>query len=152
MTAKSFQLCLTLCDPMECSPPVSSVHGILQARMLEWVIMPSSRGSSQPRDWTCVSCSSCIDRWILHLFTWVALGNKNAAATAAESLQLCPTLCDPIDGSLPGSSLPGILQARTLKWVAMSFSNACKWKVKVKSLCHVWLLGIVANNYRMVSL
>ena len=47
-------------------------------------------------------------------------------AAAAKSLQLCPTLCNPIDGSLPGSSLPGILQARTLEWVAISFSNACK--------------------------
>ena len=51
-----------------------------------------------------------------------------------KSLQLCPTLCDPIDGSPPGSAVPGILQARTLEWVAMSFSNAWKWKVKVKSL------------------
>ena len=51
-----------------------------------------------------------------------------------KSFQLCPTLCDPIDGSLPGSPVPGILQARTLEWVAISFSNAWKWKVKVKSL------------------
>ena len=49
---------------------------------------------------------------------------KLAAAVAAKSLQLCPTLCDPIDGSPPGSPVPGILQARTLEWVAMSFSNA----------------------------
>ena len=56
------------------------------------------------------------------------------AATAAKSLQLCPTLCDPIDRSPPGSLVPGILQARTLEWVAISFSNAWKWKVKVKSL------------------
>ena len=52
---------------------------------------------------------------------------------AAKSLQLCPTLCDPIDGSPPGSPVPGILQARTLEWVAISFSNAWKQKVKVKS-------------------
>ena len=57
--------------------------------------------------------------------------------TAAKSLQLCPTLCDPIDGSPPGSPVPGILQARTLEWVAISFSNA--WKVK--SLSHVQLLA-----------
>ena len=56
MCAKSVQSCLTLCDPMEYSPPGSSVHGILQARVLEWVAMPSSRGSSQPRGWTQVSC------------------------------------------------------------------------------------------------
>ena len=57
-----------------------------------------------------------------------------AAAAAAKSLQSCPTLCDPIDGRPPGSLVPGILQARTLEWVAISFSNTWKWKVKVKSL------------------
>ena len=58
-------------------------------------------------------------------------------AAAAKSLQSCLTLCDPTDGSPPGSAIPGILQARTLKWVAISFSNAWKWKVKVKSLSRV---------------
>ena len=57
-----------------------------------------------------------------------------SAAATAKSLQSCPTLCDPIDGSPPGSPVPGILQARTLEWVAISFSNAWKWKVKVKLL------------------
>ena len=60
------------------------------------------------------------------------------ADAAAKSLQSCPTLCDPIDGSPPGSPIPGILQARILEWVAISFSNAWKWKVKVKSLSHAW--------------
>ena len=60
-----------------------------------------------------------------------------AAAAAAKSLQSCQTLCNPIDGSPPGSLVPGILQARTLEWVAISFSNAWKWKVKVKSLSRV---------------
>ena len=63
------------------------------------------------------------------------------AATAAKSLQSCPTLCNPIDGSPPGSPVPGILQVRTLEWVAISFSNAWKWKVKVNSLSHIWLLA-----------
>ena len=62
-------------------------------------------------------------------------------AAAAKSLQSCPTLCDSIDGSPPGSPVPGILQAITLEWVAISFSNAWKWKVKVKSLSRVWLLA-----------
>ena len=57
-----------------------------------------------------------------------------AAAAAAKSLQSCLTLCDPIDGSPPGSIVPGNLQARTLEWDAISFSNAWKWKVKGKSL------------------
>ena len=63
------------------------------------------------------------------------------AAAAAKSLQLCPTLCDHIDGNPPGSPIPGILQGRTLEWVAISSSNAWKWKVKVKSLSHVQLCG-----------
>ena len=66
---------------------------------------------------------------------------SRAAAAAAKSLQLCPTLCDPIDGSPPGSPVPGILQARTLGWVAISFSNSEKWEVKVKSLSRVRLFA-----------
>ena len=61
------------------------------------------------------------------------------SVATAKSLQSCPTLCDPIDGSPSGSPVPGILQARTLEWVAISFSNAWKWKVKVKSLSRVQL-------------
>ena len=67
-------------------------------------------------------------------------GRWYAAAAATKSLQSCLTLCHPIDTSLPGSPVPGILQARTLEWVAISFSNAWKWKVKGKSLSHVQLL------------
>ena len=63
-----------------------------------------------------------------------------AAAAAAKSHQSCQTLCNPTDGSPTGSSVPGILQARILEWVAISFSNPWKWKVKVKSLSHVRLL------------
>ena len=63
------------------------------------------------------------------------------AAAAAESLQSYPSLCDPRDGSPPGSPVPGILQARTLEWVAISFSNAWKWKVKVKSLSRARLFA-----------
>ena len=68
------------------------------------------------------------------MFVPISVPWIHTAAAAAKSLQSCPTLCDPIDGSPPGSPVPGILQARTLEWVAISFSNAWKWKVKVKSL------------------
>ena len=68
---------------------------------------------------------------------WPILSLSIDTAAAAKSLQSCPTLCDPIDGSPPGFPVPGILQARTLEWVAVSFSNAWKWKVKVKSLSRV---------------
>ena len=64
--AKLLHLCPTPFDPMDCSLPGTSVHAILQARMLEWVVIPSSRGSSRPRDWTHVSYVSCIGRWVLY--------------------------------------------------------------------------------------
>ena len=74
-----------------------------------------------------------VQRW-----AWYLACHKNAAA-AAKSLQSCPTPCDLIDGSPPGSAVPGILQARTLEWAAIPFSSAWKWKVKVKSLSCVRL-------------
>ena len=85
---------------MDRSTPASSVHGILQARILE-----------------CVAIS--FSGW-----SWTRGQTRVVAAAAAKSLQSCPTLCDPIDGSPPGSAVLGILQARTLEWVAISFSNA----------------------------
>ena len=74
-------------------------------------------------------------------FFMVKLSHPYLTAAAAKSLQSCPTLWDPIDRSPPGSPVSGILQARTLEWVALTFSNAWKWKVKVKSLSRVWLLA-----------
>ena len=93
------QACLTLRDPMDSSLPGSSIHGIFQARVLEWGAIAFYR--------------------MLKIFL-------NLLAAAAKSLQSCPTLHDPIDGSPQGSPIPGILQARTEEWVAISFSNACK--------------------------
>ena len=138
---------------MDCSLPGSSVHGILQDSILEWGAMPSSRGSSQPRNPTHISLAG---GFFITSATWKAIKIMTrdefymewqdsysydiTAAAAAKSLQSCPALCDPIDGSLPGSPVPGILQARTLEWVAISFSNAWKCKVKVKSLSRVRLL------------
>ena len=115
------------------------------------------------RDWLWFSCNSHIlfsefmisgsdffnERWKYNYkinYNYLTLGifsdtgerlTTAFAAAAAKSLQSCPTLCDPIDSSPAGSPIPGILQARTLEWVAISFSNARKWKVKVKSLSHV---------------
>ena len=74
-------------------------------------------------------------------FNLWATRDAQCGTDAAKSLQSCPTLCDPIDGSPPGSPVPGILQARTLEWVAISFSNAGKWKVKVKLLSCVQLFA-----------
>ena len=81
-----------------------------------------------------------------HILYWLSYEGSPStinlyAAAAAKSLQSCPTLCDPIDGSPPGSPIPGILQARILGWVAISFSNAWNWKVKVKSLSRARLLA-----------
>ena len=75
------------------------------------------------------------------IWVWSSIYMTESAAAAAKSLQSCPTLCDPIDGSPPGSPVPGILQATTLEWVAISFSNAWKWKVNVKSLSRAQLLA-----------
>ena len=130
------QSCLTLCDPVDCSLTGSSIQRILQARILEWVAISFSRGSSWPRDQTQVSCIAG-RRFTLWASRWAFL----IFAAAAKSLQSCLTLCDPIDSSPPGSPVPGILQARTLEWVAISFSNAWKWKVKGKSLSRVRLLA-----------
>ena len=78
---------------------------------------------------------------LLVLLCWLFNFCKIYAAAAAKLFQSCLTLCDPIDGSPPGSPVPGILQARTLEWVAISFSSAWKWKVKVKSLSRLWLFA-----------
>ena len=77
---------------------------------------------------------------LLYSYSYVICNILAPAAAAAKLLQSCPTLCNLIEGSLPGSPVPGILQARTLEWVAISFSNAWKWKVKVKLLSRVRLL------------
>ena len=89
--------CPTLSDPTDC-PPGSSIHGIFQARVLEWGAIA---------------------------FSGYSAAAAAAAAAAAKSLQSCPTLCGPRDGSPPGSTIPGILQARTLEWVAISFPKKC---------------------------
>ena len=73
---------------------------------------------------------------------------KSIMLCYANSLQSCPTLCDPVDGSLPASPVPGILEARTLEWVAISFSSAWKWKVKVKSLSRVQLLESIITEIK----
>ena len=102
---KAAQLCPTPCDPMN-----YTVHGILQARILEWGAFPFSRGSSQPRDLTQVSHIAG------RFFT-----TRNQKES--EVTQSCLTLCDPMDCCLPGSSVHGIVQARILEWVAISFSR-----------------------------
>ena len=121
MLAKSLQSGPTLCNPMGCSPPGSSAHGILQTRIPEWVAMPPSRGSSQPRDHTWVPCGSCIAS---RFFTAETSGKPlHKYESESEVAQSCPTLCDPVDCSLPGFSVHGILQARILEWFTISFSR-----------------------------
>ena len=95
-------MCLTPSDPKDCSLPGSSIHGIFQLRVLEWEAIAFS-----------------------YILAFLEIANDVvAAAAAAKLLQSCLTLCDPINGSPLGSAIPGILQARTLEWVAISFSNA----------------------------
>ena len=106
------QSCPMLSGSTNCSPPGSSADGVFQARILEWVSISFSRRSSQPRDWTRVSRISWIGRQILNQLRHLS----------ANSLQSCPTVCDPLDCSPPGSSVHGILQARILKWLLYSLS------------------------------
>ena len=115
--AESLQPCLTLCDPMDCSLPGSSDHGILHGLLSSqeyWSGLPWPPPRYLPNPGIKPASTALASRF----FTTAA------AAAAAKSLRSCPTLCDPIDGSPPGSPVPGILQARTLEWVAISFSNA----------------------------
>ena len=109
----------------------AAVHGVAKGQTrLKWLNNKTASYSN----------SVCIKETFIPLLHWSVIGY--AAAAAAKSLQSCPTLCDPIDGSPPGSPVPGILQAGTLEWVAISFSNAWKWKVKGKSFSRVQLLAI----------
>ena len=121
-----------LCYPMNYSPPGSSVHGIFQARTLEWVAIPFSRGSSWPRDGTQVSwiAGEFFTIWATReaLSTPRTLNNRNAgitdeakksAVSEAKVTQSYPTPCDPID-----YTVHGILQARILEWVAIPFARA----------------------------
>ena len=112
-----------------------ATHSSILTCRIPWTEEPGrlqSIGSQRVgHDWSDLACSyfyikykgNCIKKQI-----------KKIIYVYAKSLQSCPTLCDPIDGSPPGSPVPGILQARTLEWVAISFSNAPKWKVKMKTL------------------
>ena len=114
--AKLLQSCPTLCDPIDCILQASSVHGILQEEYCSGLPCPP------PGDLPDMGIK-------LTSLTSPALASEffaisAAAAAAAKSLQSCLTLCDPIDSSPSGSPIPGILQARTLEWVAIAFSNA----------------------------
>ena len=105
-------------------------------RVTVWDPVESGKHTVIPLTWLWViaagaAADSCAG-WSLHKGAQL-----KGCCCAAKSLQLCPTLCDPIDGSPPGPAVPGILQARTLEWVAISSSNASKWKLKVKSLSRV---------------
>ena len=118
-------------EPVCCAMPVWTVAS--------W---PAYRFLKRQVRWSGIPISFRIFHSLLWSIQSKALSMKHAAA-AAKSFQLCLTLCDPTDGSPPGSPIPGILQARTLEWVAMSFSNVWKWKVKVNSLISTCFSGIL---------
>ena len=124
------------------------IHFIYSINFTSWKRSSLTLGWVRHLDFSCfIHYIFCFYLLGVYIYQWTESSweqetsdHLNAAAAAAKSLQLCPTLCDPIDGSPPGSPIPGILQARTLEWVAISFSNVWKWKVKGKSLSHVRLL------------
>ena len=137
--------CSCLENPRDSRAWWAAVHGVTQSRTRLKQLSSSSA-------WLIItfffvvedkSFRTCFSYWFLKVYVkGFSMGatevlSTAAAAATAKSLQSCPTLCDPIDGSPPGFPVPGILQVRTLEWVAISFSNAWKWKVKVKSLSPV---------------
>ena len=119
--------CLTLCNPMDCSPPGSSVHGISQENGK--LPLPSTRNLPHP--------DSEIEPVSPALMGRFFTSKPPAAAAAAKSLQSCPTLCEPKDGSPTRLPRPWDSSGKTLEWVAISFSSAWKWK---------WSLSVVSNS------
>ena len=114
-------MCLTLCDQMDCSPPGSSVHGIYQARILEWVDISSFMRSFQPRNQNHIPCISHIDKWILyHWATWKACHTNLSCCCCCSVAQSCLTLCDPMGCIMPGfpvlHHLPELAQTH-VHWV-----------------------------------
>ena len=129
------QSCPTLCNPMDCacqaSLSINSCWSLLKLPSVVAIQCWLFSSTTTLFTYTCTRCFS--DSFAMKVMTecWIE------CPAAAKSLESCLTLCDPINSSPPGSAVSGILQARTLEWVAISFSNAWKWKVKVKSLSHV---------------
>ena len=115
---------------MNCSPPGSSVLGTLQARILEWVAISFSRGSSWPRDWTQLPALQA-DSLPTELWGKPSLVRQSSGihcvCMRAKSLQHCLTLCDAMDSSPPGLSVHGILQAKTMEWVVLPYSRGSSW-------------------------
>ena len=131
-------VCVYICIYMHTHTHTHTGILLSHKKKWNWVICKEMDGT---RDCHTESSESEREKQILHMNAYMWNLEKWYAAAAAESRQSCLTPCDLIDGSPPGSPVPGILQARTLEWVAMSFSNAWKWKVKVKSHSLVWLLA-----------
>ena len=133
MCAKLLQSCPTLCKPLDCSLSM----GFSRQEYWSRLSFPSPGDLPNPR----IEPRSPVLQVDSLPSDPPGKPLYSTAAAATASLQSSPTLCDPIDSSPPGSPVPGILQARTLEWVAISFSNAWKWKVKVKSFSCVQLLA-----------
>ena len=148
--AQSLHSCPTLGDPVECSPPGSSVHGILQARIMKWVAMPSSRGSSRPMDWTHISHVSCISRRVLYTSTtWEAL-LLLLLLSRFSRVRLCAT-----PETAAHQALLSLGFSRQEHWSGLPsppMHGSERWKVKVKSLSCVRLLATPWTAAHQVSL
>ena len=135
--------CISPEHPVSCIEPGLAIYftyGNIHVSMLCFRIIPPLPSPTESKSLFFTSVSLLLSHIQGHR-SHLSKFHAAAAAAAAKSRQSCPTLCDPTDGSPPGSPVPGILQERTLEWVAISFSNAWKWKVKMKSLSHVQLLA-----------
>ena len=147
--AQSLHSCPTLGDPVDCSPPGSSVHGILQARIMKWVAMPSSRGSFRPMDWTHISHVSCISRRVLYTSTtWEAL--LLLLLRRFSRVRLCAT-----PETAAHQALLSLGFSRQEHWSGLPsppMHGSERWKVKVKSLSCVRLLATPWTAAHQVSL
>ena len=163
---------MTLCKPRDYSPPGSSVHGISKARILEWVAISLSRGSSQSRDQSNIPYISCIGRWILNCWTIREAHYLLSRVLLISRAQSCPTLCYPMDYSLPGSSFcpwdspgknigvgchsfpdPGIRSASLLSpaLVGRFFTTSAIWEANLQCGCSVVSSGITLFQWFSVG-
>ena len=138
--AKSLQPCLTLCDPIDCRSPDSSVYRILQARILEWAVCPPPGDLPNSKEPAFLMSPALAGGFFTTSIAPpgeppICISNSREAMLVA---QLCLALCDPMNYSPPGSSVYGILQARTLEWIAISFSS--QYALDVDKYCLIPLI------------
>ena len=139
--------CVQLRNPMDCSLPGSSVHGILQARILEWVAVLSSRGSSQPRDLTCISCVSCIGKWDFYPYCHLGLEKKAIFRTSFPAILLSFIDVGPQNSSCNHSNETVLSWSHTFWFTQDNKShNTISFVIKIRCNQIIHLIFLVMSN------